>query len=86
MTKPPAIPYLRLLVRLQTQQAADLVGLGVDDAGAHHVVRVRVDTLEQLHAEAHQFVARPRQVQRLLGLEDALGALLFAGDNIQQRL
>lgn len=58
------------------------MGLGVDDAGAHHVVRVRVDALEQLHAKAHQFVARPRQVQRLLGLEDALGALLFAGDNI----
>lgn len=43
---------LCLLVWFETQQTADFVSLGVDDSGAHHIVRVRVDPLQQLHAEA----------------------------------
>lgn len=52
--------------------------LRVDDASAHHVVRIGVDAVEQLHSEADQFVPRARQVEWNLSLEHFLRALLLA--------
>lgn len=52
--------------------------LRVDDTGAHHVVGIRVDAIEQLHAEAGQFVLSASQVERELRLKDFLRSLLLA--------
>lgn len=68
---------LCLFIRLETQQAAHLVGLRVDDSGANHIVRVGVDTVQQLHSESHQLVAGAGQIERLLSLEDSLRSLLL---------
>ena len=47
-------PYLGLLVRLQTDERADLLRLRVNDAGADKVVEVRVDVRQQLAAQTGQ--------------------------------
>ena len=47
-------PYLGLLVRLQTDERADLLRLRVNDAGADKVVEVRVDVGQQLAAQTGQ--------------------------------
>ena len=44
--------YLGLQVGLQTQQAPNLGGPGVYDAGAHKVRRIRVDFLQERRAKA----------------------------------
>lgn len=44
-------PDLGLQVGLQTQQAPDLCGFGVDDAGAHEVGRIRIDLLKERRAK-----------------------------------
>jgi hypothetical protein len=43
------IPYLCLTVWFQPEEGANLEVPGVDDAGAHVVLRVRVNVLKQLH-------------------------------------
>jgi hypothetical protein len=55
----------------------------VDDAGAHKVLRVGVDAVQQLHAKANQLGANGRDVQWLRCLEDLLRSLLVSvGKNI----
>lgn len=36
--------------------------LRVNDAGAHHVVGIRIDAVEQLHAKAGELILGARQV------------------------
>lgn len=50
----------------------------VDDAGAHKVLRVGVDAVQQLHAKANQLGANGRDVQWLRCLEDLLRSLLVS--------
>ena len=64
-----------LCVRLQPEQASDLEVLGVDDAGAHEVLRVGVDGLEQGEAVAQQLRLGLRDVHGEGGLEDLLALL-----------
>lgn len=55
--------YLRLCVGLQSQEAADLSVLGVNDAGAHKVGGVGVDGVEQGHAKAQDLKVWQRSSQ-----------------------
>ena len=68
-------PYVCLRVGFQPEEAADLEVLGVDDAGAHEVLRVGVDGLEQGEAVAQQLRLGLRDVHGEGGLEDLLALL-----------
>jgi hypothetical protein len=50
----------------------------VNDASAHHVIGIRIDALQKLHAKARQFVLRSWQIEWKLGLENFLSALLLS--------
>lgn len=52
--------------------------LRVDYTGTHHVVRIRIDAVEQLHAETGKLVLGTRQVKWNLSLEHFLSSLLLA--------
>ena len=77
------IPYVCLRVGFQPEEAADLEVLGVDDAGAHEVLRVGVDGLEQGEAVAQQLRLGLRDVHGEGGLEDLLA--LLAGPEGQEK-
>ena len=66
---------MSLCVGLQPEQTSDLEVLGVDDAGAHKVLRVGVDGLEQGESVAQQFGLGLVGVHREGGLEDLLALL-----------
>lgn len=52
--------------------------LRVDDTGTYHVVRIRIDAVEQLHAEAGELVLGTGQVEWNLSLKHFLCSLLLA--------
>lgn len=75
--------YLCLAIRLQSQQTADLLALSMNNASTDHIVRIRIDRVQQLHTEAGQFQACCRQIHRLCGFEHFLCALLLTA-NVRQ--
>lgn len=50
--------YLGLRIGFQSQQAADLLGLGLDDSGTHIVLWVRIHILQQGCPQAQQLETR----------------------------
>lgn len=68
-----------MTVWLQPQQTANLLRARVYDGGAHKVVRVGVDALQQLHAKAQEFGLDGSILHGACGLEDLLGLLSRPG-------
>ena len=52
----------------------------MDDASAHHIVRIWVDAVEQLHAKSRKFIFGAGQVKGNLSFEYFLGALLLTAN------
>lgn len=71
--------YVGRSVGLESQKAADLNGLGVDNASAHVVFRIGIDAFEQGEAIANQLRFHLRRVHRVHGLVNLLGLLARSG-------
>lgn len=69
--------HLGLWVGLQSEEAADLSVLGVNDAGAHKVGRVGINGVQQGHTEAQDLGLGHLGVHRVLRFEDLLNFLLW---------
>jgi hypothetical protein len=50
----------------------------MDDAGAHHIVWIGIDAVEELHAKAGKFVLGSGQIEWSLSLKHLLCSLLLA--------
>lgn len=77
LSSSPTRPDLGLQVGLQTQQTPGLGALGVDDAGAHEIRRVRVDFLKERSTKSNDLCERNGGVGTLVAAEGekAVGSL-----------
>jgi hypothetical protein len=67
--------HLCLMIWFQSCETSDLLLLRVHDSGGHEIVGIRINVVQNLHAETDQFGSNRFQVHRVSSLEDFLSLL-----------